>query len=144
MNDIALVKAFDQKSLQADVMVYPASCGRCDGEGNCTRKHREMTVQVRPGIIVAPGEYVRLEPAPGALWRGVKLLFLLPGVVGGAGYIGAVRLGMHSPVGEALAVVGAAIPVILGILRGTRAEDRPVIVERLAGVGPGQPFVTPS
>jgi positive regulator of sigma E activity len=133
VNDIALVTELDRDRLLAQVTVYPASCGRCDDEGHCTRRHREMTVRVQPDVSVVPGEHVRLEPAPGALWRGVTSLLLLPGIFGLAGYVTAGLLGASSGTAWTVAGVLGVLPVTAALLRGTSPKDRPIIVERLAG-----------
>ncbi len=104
------------------VAAAPA-CARCDagqgcGAGLFRRRHEaEIAVRVAPGLVLSPGDRVRLELAPERLLAAAGLAYGLPlaGLV-----TGALAAGGAAPGHELAAVLGALGGLAAGVLLGRR------------------------
>ncbi|MFP4153924.1 MAG: SoxR reducing system RseC family protein [Alkalispirochaeta sp.] len=148
MNGFAVVTRVVTGERRADVIVYPASCGRCDENGgHCTREHRVIPAQIPEGVTVSPGDRVDLKSDPRGVIRAVLRLLVAPLLGGLAGLtLGGVRIAALVPRAAAqvrgdatvslelpvsavlLAILGVAIPIIVAVFRGASPPDRPRIV----------------
>jgi len=148
MNGYAVVRRVVPEERRADVIVYPESCGRCEENGgHCARDHRVLPAQIPDGVTVSPGDHVDLRSDPRGIARAVWRLAVAPLLGGLAGLtLGGVRIAALMPRAAAqirgdaavslelpvpavlLAILGAAVPILVAILRGTSSADRPWIV----------------
>ncbi len=132
MNGFARVLEVNLQDREAHVAVYPASCGRCDEPGHCTRRHRQMWVNIPAEMTVTPGEIVRLGTPRDAVYRGIGQLFILPAAAAAGGYLVATAIVSSPAIAGGISAAAAAAPVLYALIRGARREDRPFVVQRLS------------
>lgn len=150
MSGYAVVRRVDRAAGRVDVMIYPASCGRCEEDGgHCTRKHRVMPARLPEDIPVAPGDHVVLKSDPAAAARAFLRGIVLPILAGVAGlFLGGARFSAIAPLLAAqlrgdggatidlpvasvvFAIAGVLAAVLWAIRRGARPSDWPRIAER--------------